>query len=58
MARHFLYTDRKSGRTLFETVQPNYISEKDVDIMVLNKTGRDPRLEYGQIKREIKRIYN
>jgi hypothetical protein len=56
MARKYKYTDFKTKRVIFETVQPNYVSDEDVDKMVLEKTGRDPRLERALIEREIRMV--
>ena len=44
MAKHYTYTNTKTNRVVFETVQPNHVSMDAVDVMVLNKTGVDPRL--------------
>lgn len=44
MAKHYIYTNTKTGRIIFETIQPNHIASADVDKMVLNDTGQDPRL--------------
>lgn len=54
MARKYKYIDYRTQRTLYETTQPNHISSEDVDKMMLNKTGRDPRLERGTIERQIR----
>ena len=56
MARKYKYTDFRTGNVLFETIQPNYVSDVDVDLMVLKKTGRDPRIERGRIEREIRHV--
>lgn len=56
MAKHYIYTDTRKGRTIFETVQPNYISIADVDMMVLKKTGTDPRLNPVIIERSIRMV--
>ncbi len=44
MAKHYIYTNIKTGKIIFETVQPNFATIHDVDRMVLNETGEDPRL--------------
>lgn len=54
MARKYKYIDFKTQRTLFETVQPNHVSEDEVNEMFKKKTGRDYRLEKGVIDREIR----
>lgn len=54
MAKHYIYTDTRKSRTIFETVQPNYVSMTDVDMMVLDKTGTDPRLNPVTISRAIR----
>lgn len=56
MARKYTYTDFKTGRILFETTQPNYVSVDDVDIMVKQKIGRDPRIERGAIEKKIRTV--
>lgn len=56
MARKYRYTDFKTGKVLYEGTHPNYVSDEDVDKIVLNKTGRDPRLERALIEREIRMI--
>ena len=56
MARKYKYTDYRTGRLIFETIQPNYISDVDVDKMVFEHTGRDPRLERAIIEREIRMV--
>lgn len=45
MAKKYTYTDHKTGRVLFETVEPNYVSMDDADKKAAKKTGRDPRLD-------------
>lgn len=54
MAKKYTYTDFRTGRMIFETVELNYVSPEDVDKKVLAKTGRDPRLERATIQREIR----
>jgi len=56
MAKHYIYTNTREGRAIFETVQPNYISIDDVDRMVLEKTGTDPRLNPVLIERTIRMV--
>lgn len=56
MARRYKYTDYKTGTVLYDEVHPNYVSDTDVDILVLKKTGRDPRLEKALIDREIRMV--
>lgn len=56
MSRKYKYIDFKSGRTLFETTQPNHVSEEEVNKMFKVKTGRDFRLEKGVIDREIRMV--
>jgi hypothetical protein len=56
MARKYRYTDFKTGKVLYEGTHPNYVSDEDVDKIVLKKTGRDPRLERALIDREIRMI--
>ena len=54
VARHYIYTNTKKNRVIFETVQPNYVSIDDVDKMVVEKTGEDPRLNPVLIERTIR----
>ena len=54
--RHYKYKDFHTNRIIFETVQPNHVSQEDVDAMVKKKTGRDPRLEKGTILVDIKMV--
>jgi len=56
MAKHYIYTNTSQNRTIFETVQPNYVSIGDVDKMVLDKTGTDPRLNPIGIERSIRMV--
>ncbi len=56
MAKHYIYTDTRKRRTIFETVQPNYVSITDVDMMVLDKTGTDPRLNPVTVERSIRMV--
>ena len=54
MARHYIYKNTRLSRIVFETVQPNYVSIDDVDKMVLESTGEDPRLNPALIERVIR----
>lgn len=45
MPKQYTYTDHKTGRVLFESVEPNHVSIDAVDRKVLQATGRDPRLD-------------
>jgi len=56
MAKHYTYTDTRKGCTIFETVQPNYVSIEDVDKMVLQETGSDPRINPVTIGRAIRMV--
>lgn len=56
MARKYKYTDFKTGKVLYEGTHPNYVSDEDVDKIVKEKTGRDPRIERGLIEREIRMV--
>jgi len=53
MAKHYIYKNTKTGRIIFETVQPNHVSSTAVDKMVLNDTGQDPRLNPALINLSI-----
>jgi len=56
MPRHYKYIDFKSQRVLFETTQPNHVSEDKVNEMFKRATGRDYRLERGVIDRNIRMV--
>ncbi len=56
MARRYTFIDFKTGKTLFETTQPNHVSEDTVNDLFKNKTGRDYRLEKGVIDRRIRTV--
>ena len=56
MARRYIYTDYKTGRVLYDAVHPNYVSDDDVDKIVLSKTGRDPRIEKAVIEKTIRMV--
>lgn len=45
MARKYTYIHAKTGKILFETVEPNYVSMEDVDKKMAAATKRDPRLD-------------
>lgn len=53
MAKQYVYTDTKTNKVIFETVEPNYVSIEDVDKKVVSNTGIDPRLN-PFIARQIK----
>lgn len=44
MAKKYVYTDTKTGKVIYESVEENYVSIDDVDKKVVSKTGHDPRL--------------
>lgn len=45
MAKLFTYRDAKTGKVIFESVEPNYVSIADIDKKVLAATKRDPRMD-------------
>lgn len=45
MAKEFIYRDSKTGQTIFQIIEANYVSKEQVDQKVKDATGRDPRLE-------------
>ena len=45
MARKYVYTNTKTGKVLFETIEPNYVSMEDVDKKMTLKTKKDYRLD-------------
>ena len=53
MAKHFTYTNIQTGKVLFESTEPNFVSIEDIDKKVLKKTGKDPRLT-PHIERQIR----
>jgi len=54
MAKQFTYTNTKTGKVIFESTEPNFVSMEDVDKKVLQKTGKDPRLNPHLIERQIR----
>ena len=42
MAKEYIYTNIKSGKVLFRSIEPNYVSKETVDLKVKEKTGQDP----------------
>lgn len=45
MAKEYIYSNIKTGKVLFRSIEPNYVSKETVDQKVKEKTGQDPRLE-------------
>ena len=56
MARKYTYIDYKTKEVLFETTQPNHVSEDIINAMFKKKTGRDYRLEKAVIDRNIRMV--
>ena len=56
MARKYTFTDSRTSKVLFETIQENYISEDEVHKMFKRRTGRDYRLEKGIIDCQIRTV--
>lgn len=56
MAKEYIYTESKSGRILFRSIEPNYISKESVDLKMKEKTGQDPRLERHLVECTIRAI--
>lgn len=54
MAKQFTYTNTKTGKVIFESTEPNFVSIADVDMKVLKATGKDPRLNPILIERQIR----
>jgi hypothetical protein len=54
MAKQFTYTNTKTGKVIFESTEPNFVSIEDVDKKVLKETGNDPRLNPHLIERQIR----
>lgn len=44
MPKKFTYTNLKTGRVIFESIEANYLSRDEVDQKVKEATGHDPRL--------------
>jgi hypothetical protein len=44
MAKRFTYTNIKTGRVIFDSVEPNMASRDIIDKKVAEQTGTDPRL--------------
>ena len=55
MAKKYQYFDSKSGKLLFETVEPNHVSPEEVDKKMFQVTKRDCRLD-PFIQRQIRVI--
>lgn len=47
--KEFIYTNTKSGRVLFSSIEPNYVSKETVDQKVKEAIGQDPRLDRQNI---------
>ncbi len=45
MAKEYTYYNTRTGKVVFRSVEPNYVSKETVDQKVKEKTGNDPRLE-------------
>lgn len=45
MAKEYIYTNTKSGKVIFRSIEANYVSKEVVDQKVREKTGHDPRIE-------------
>lgn len=45
MAKKYTYTNTKTGKVLFETIEPHYVSIEDVDKKMTEATKNDPRLD-------------
>ena len=56
MAKEYIYTNTKSGKVLFRSIEPNYVSKETVDQKVKEKTGQDPRLERHIVECTIRAI--
>ncbi len=50
MAKEYIYTNPKTGKVLFRSIEPNYVSKETVDQKVKEKTGQDPRLDRQNIE--------
>lgn len=44
MSKEYTYKHTSSGKVIYQSIEPNYVSKEDVDKKVLEKTGQDPRL--------------
>jgi hypothetical protein len=56
MAKEYIYTNSKSGKVIFRTIEPNYVSRDSVDLKMKEKTGQDPRLERHTIECTIRMV--
>lgn len=54
MPKKFTYTNLKTGRVIFESIEANYLSRDEVDQKVKEATGHDPRLLPHLISCEIR----
>ncbi|MDE1830594.1 MAG: hypothetical protein KGI25_09755 [Thaumarchaeota archaeon] len=50
MAKEYIYTNTKSRKVLFRTIEPNYVSKESIDLKMKEKTGQDPRLDRHTIE--------
>ena len=57
MPRKYTFTDhRNPSKVLYETTQPNHVSDTEVYDLFKKKTGRDFRVEKALINLEIKMV--
>ncbi len=54
MPKEFTYTNSRTGKVIFQSVEANYVSKDDVDHKVKAQTGQDPRLERHIIECQIR----
>lgn len=57
MPKEFVYTNIKTGKLLFRSIEENYVSMETVDQKVLQVTGEDPRLD-PFIERQVRVVVN
>lgn len=56
MAKEYIYTNTKSGKVIFRSIEANYVSKETVDQKVRDTTGHDPRIERHIIECTIRAV--
>ena len=54
MAKRFVYRNTKTGKVIYESVEPNYVTKESMDKEVLAETGVDPRFRRDIIECQIR----
>ena len=56
MAKQFTYREAKTGKVIYKTTEPNYVSKEQVDTKMRKNTGTDPRLTPHLFELEIRTV--